>query len=165
MDSKIVGFAHRLGANLKMCMPSRSCPENQHSLCSPNEDFGRQNKRSSVRFRFGLRCLENCIENAQPTCCYDFQNLRLGSIKMEQRSAYVILNPFSMIRSPNRVLTPLKSTSNTHTQAFVRSSKIFVWGACSCYYFFESSCKVVTKDSSIPEKPTKNQRIACHYLL
>jgi hypothetical protein len=34
---------------------------------------------------------------------------------------------FSTIRSPNRVLTPLKSASNIRISSFVHPSKIFVW--------------------------------------
>jgi len=34
---------------------------------------------------------------------------------------------FSTICSPNRVLTPLKSASKTHSETFIRPSKIFVW--------------------------------------
>jgi hypothetical protein len=47
----------------------------------------------------------------------------------EQSVAYAFLNEFSISCSPKRVLTPLKSTSKTHTQRFVPPSKIFVWGA------------------------------------
>jgi hypothetical protein len=36
---------------------------------------------------------------------------------------------FSMVCSPNTVLTPLKSASKTHSEMFVRPFKIFVWGA------------------------------------
>ncbi len=42
--------------------------------------------------------------------------------------AYAFLNELSISGSPKRVLTPLKSTSKTHTQRFVQTSKIFVWG-------------------------------------
>ncbi len=49
--------------------------------------------------------------------------------KSEQSVACAFLNEFSMTSRPNRVLTPVKSTSKPHTQRFVRSSKIFVWGA------------------------------------
>ncbi len=42
---------------------------------------------------------------------------------------YAFLKNFSISGSPKRVLTPLKSTSKTHTQRFVQPSKIFVWGA------------------------------------
>ncbi len=34
---------------------------------------------------------------------------------------------FSTIRRPNRVFTPLKSASKTHSERLVRTSKIFVW--------------------------------------
>ncbi len=38
----------------------------------------------------------------------------------EQSFAYAFLNEFSISGSPKLVLTPLKSTSTTHTQRFVR---------------------------------------------
>ncbi len=37
------------------------------------------------------------------------------------------LTDFSMVRSPNRVLTPLKSASKIRISSFVHTSKIFVW--------------------------------------
>jgi hypothetical protein len=63
------------------------------NLCSPNEDFGRQNKRSrvfkvlfkGVSIRFGLRIFEKSFENARAIFCSVFQNLRLGSINFSNR--------------------------------------------------------------------------------
>jgi len=58
---------------------------------SPNEDLGRVNKRCNPDFealfrgvstRFGLRTMEQAIENPDCIFCSSFQNLRLGSIKL-----------------------------------------------------------------------------------
>ena len=57
----------------------------------------------------------------------------------EQRVAYEFLNEFSNSGSPKRVLNPLKSTSKTHTQRFVQSSKIFV---CGAYHSFVNATLV-----------------------
>ncbi len=73
------------------------------------------------------------------TRCYIWTILHFGKFMLpkrrfwtaEQRVAYAFLNEFSICGSPKLVLTPLKSTSKTHTQRFVRPSKIFVWGAYS----------------------------------
>ena len=46
--------------------------------------------------------------------------------RVEQSVAYAFLNEFSISGRPKRVLTPLKSTSKTHTQRFVPPSKIMV---------------------------------------
>ncbi len=117
-----------------------------------------------VSTQFGLRIVENSIENTHVIFCSSFQNLRLGSINLLQKIVasqktntshhicYYLCNhlanfmlpkrrfwkaeqkmtsgfsiDFSMVRSPNRVLTPLKSASKTHSEMFVRPSKIFVW--------------------------------------
>jgi len=42
----------------------------------------------------------------------------------------------SAIRSPNLVLTPLKSASKTHPEMLVRPSKIFVWEGYICISSF-----------------------------
>ena len=69
------------------------------TLCSPNEDLGRLNKRSVVSFRgtfnvsspksmstrFGRRVIENSFKNAHATLCSVFPNLRLGSIQLPDR--------------------------------------------------------------------------------
>ena len=57
----------------------------------------------------------------------------------------------SMVSSQNRVLTPLKRTSKTIISSFVRPSKIFVWGAQSCYK------KLIA--------PQKNQNIASSHAI
>jgi hypothetical protein len=41
--------------------------------------------------------------------------------RVEQSVAYAFLNEFSISGSPKRVLTPLKKTSKTHTQPFLRT--------------------------------------------
>ncbi len=47
--------------------------------------------------------------------------------KAEQKMKSRFSTDFSMVRSPNRVLTPLKSASNIRMSSFVTHSKIFVW--------------------------------------
>ncbi len=84
-----------------------------------------------VSTRFGLRLIEKSFENARPVFCSVFQNLRLGSINFTppKRRFWKVMLPkrrfwknahkigrafsklFSMSRSPNRVLAPLKSTT------------------------------------------------------
>jgi hypothetical protein len=47
--------------------------------------------------------------------------------KEEQKMKSGFSTDFSMVRGPNRVLTPLKSASNIRISSFVPPSKIFVW--------------------------------------
>jgi hypothetical protein len=47
--------------------------------------------------------------------------------KAEQKMTSGFSIDFSMVRSPNRVLTPLKSVSKIRISSFVQPSKIFVW--------------------------------------
>jgi len=54
-----------------------------------------------VSTRFGLRYIEKSIENPDVIFCYAFQNLRLGSIKINQRFR---------VRSRSNVLSPESST-------------------------------------------------------
>ncbi len=127
-----------------------------------------------VSTRFGLRTIEKSVENPDFIFCSPFQNLRLGSIKcqpgfvvnifVEMFNMEIVENKgtscrrlfskhFSTIRSPNRVLTPLKSASpgnafgkvgsaslpqssfgrgkiasKTHSETLVHPSQNFVWG-------------------------------------
>jgi hypothetical protein len=74
-----------------------------------------------VSTRFGIRFVEECFEDVFGTVGSAFQNLRLGSIKSR------FSTDFSMVRSPNRVLTPWKSASKIRIASFVPPSKIFVW--------------------------------------
>ncbi len=83
-----------------------------------------------VSTRFGLRSFKKYFENAFPNVRSDFQNLRLGSIKLLQK--------------------------------IVASQKI--QHITCCYYLLWSSCKVVTKDSSIQENPTHVATIFCDHL-
>jgi hypothetical protein len=50
---------------------------------------------------------------------------RFWNDKQKMKCAFSI--EFSTIRSPNRVLTPLKSASKVRISSFVHRSKIFVW--------------------------------------
>ncbi len=50
---------------------------------------------------------------------------------------------FSTIRSPNRVLTPLKNASKIRISSFVPPSKIFVWDG----WMFEAICNDSTPKS------------------
>jgi len=43
-------------------------------------------------------------------------------------SQYMSSKTFSTISSPNKVLTPLKRASKTHSERLVRPFQIFVWG-------------------------------------
>ena len=52
--------------------------------------------------------------------------------KEEQKMKSRFSTDFSRVRSPNRVLTPLKSASKIWISSFVPPSKIFVWGAYIC---------------------------------
>jgi hypothetical protein len=47
--------------------------------------------------------------------------------KEEQKMKSGFSQHFSMVRSPNRVLTPLKSAAKILISSFVPRSKIFVW--------------------------------------
>ena len=87
------------------------------------------------------------IEKTRPTVCQVFENLRLGAINLfcnnmanfmlpkrrfwkdEQQMKCGFSNSFSMVSSPKRVLTPLKSASKIHISSFVtfQWSKIVVW--------------------------------------
>jgi len=133
----------RLGAYNYM-LPKRS-------LCSPNGDFWKTEQSVACAFSMSLSTTRVQIEysnhwNVHRTCtCYALFKLPKSSFrehkvtlftlpkrrfwKPEQSVACAFLNEFSMIRRPSLVLTPLKSTSKTHTQRSVRASKIFVWGA------------------------------------
>jgi len=66
---------------------------------------------------------------------------------------------FSTLCSPNRVLTPLKSASKTHSEMFVRPSKIFVWGA---YIWNEHFCKRLQDRSAWPPSPRIQNVLSCH---
>ena len=64
------------------------------NVCSPNEDFGRRNKRSVVspHAESTFQGCENRIWASTPqTVCSTVQNLRLGSIKCEYQ-AYLKLH-------------------------------------------------------------------------
>ena len=66
------------------------------TLCSPNEDFGKSNKRwnahyrgffKNVSTRFGLRTIVKSIEGPCFIFCSVFQNLRLGSINFDKKDS------------------------------------------------------------------------------
>ena len=96
--------------------------------------------------RFGPLTSEKGIEKTDRIFCSAFQNLRLGSINRFKRNVLNFMVPkrrfwtdeqmmkcgfsidFSVVRRPNRVLTPAKRTSKMRFSSFVPSSKIFVWG-------------------------------------
>ncbi len=56
--------------------------------------------------------------------------------KAEQTFQNAFSKQFSTFCSPNRVLTPLKSASKTHSERFVRPSKIFVLGSIDARLIF-----------------------------
>jgi hypothetical protein len=97
--------------------------------------------------------------------------------KDEQKMKCGFSMEFSTIRSPNRVLTTLKSASKIRIYLlFILPKSSFgkgkvvtkdrsipekVRNPSHCMMLsFESSCKVVTKDSSIPEKPTQRMMLS-----
>ena len=82
--------------------------------------------------------------------CSSFPNLRLGGIKFtppkrrfgkaEPTFQNAFSKHFSTIGSPNRILTPFKCASKTHSEMLARPSQIFVWGASSCELDTYTSC-------------------------
>ncbi len=101
-----------------------------------------------VSTRFGLRSFEKCFENTFPNVCSAFQHLRLGSIikqmviswwcvcrnhkimlpkrrfwKVEQTCWAVISKHFSMVSSPNWVVSYVKSALKTRSEMFVQTSR------------------------------------------
>jgi hypothetical protein len=77
----------------------------------PNEDLGRSNQRFRVRFRSNVMLPKRRFWKSEPTFPNVFPRKHV-----------------STIRSPNRVLTPLKRASReTRSERLVRPSKIFVW--------------------------------------
>jgi len=91
--------------------------------------------------------LEKCLEKTRPTCCFVFQNLRLGSIKMFAPMGEIVQQ---MGRSGTRLS---QSPSKTHARHAVPFSQIFVWeqpSATSALFFdnlhFGQSAKSVNLD-------------------
>ena len=84
------------------------------NACSPNEDFGRPNQHFRMRSQRTLS-----IPNE------DFW-------KAEQTFQSAFSKHFSRVWVPDLGYETLKSASKTHSEMFVRPSKIFVWGACIC---------------------------------
>jgi hypothetical protein len=87
------------------------------SLCSPNEDFGKMNKCMLPKRRFWKagRTFQNAVSNSRRQLVPFFSTI--SGFSMD----------FSMVRSPNLVLTPLKSAPKIRISSFVNPSKIFVW--------------------------------------
>ena len=73
--------------------------------------------------------LEKHIVMLSSSCDSTFMLPKLSFGKAEPRFQSVFSKHFSALCIPNRVLTPLKSASKTHSEMLVRPSKIFVWGA------------------------------------
>ncbi len=77
-------------------------------------------------------CLSNShVDDNMPMCLSNLKFMlpKRRFWKSEPTFPNVCSKQFSTIRRPNRVLTPLKSASKTHSERLVQPSKIFVWGA------------------------------------
>jgi len=75
----------------------------------------------------------------------------------EQKMKCGFSTDFSTIRSPNRVLTPLKSASKIRISSFVHPSKIFVWDG----YF----CRNVRNGDCQKKRGTSCRRLWYHHLV
>ena len=100
-------------------------------LCSPNEDFGRPNKHFRTLFH-GKHLSTFCIPSSTHALEKCFENFMLPKRRLWKTGPTFpngFSKHFSTLRSPNRVLSPLKSASKIRISSFVPTSKIFVWGA------------------------------------
>ena len=116
----------RVGRSIKCALLTKSGVVFLGNVCSSNQP-------SATHPHFDKTAFSRISLNSEPRIVVKifgkFMLPKRRFWKIEHSVACAFLNEFSMTSRPNRVLTPVKSTSKPHTQRCVRSSKIFVWGA------------------------------------
>jgi hypothetical protein len=107
------------------------------NLCSPNEDFGRPDKPFRLFFRITFQGCEYLIWATKRRKVLRKHSLK-GLSGLPKSSFGRCRIDCSMVRGPNRVLTPLKSASKIRISFYAPQTKILEGRTNLSECFFEA---------------------------
>jgi hypothetical protein len=148
-----------------------SCIKIDSKSCSPNEDFGRMNKRCNADLRstfqgreysIGPQTIEKSIENQHFIFCSSFQNLRLGGVQMVQFVTFSgIVLPKSLLLLLSIVHVYFSCNSRPRPESATFCSAQLANSTSTTFHIFASTfCALQTK---ISEGRT-NRQLSTHVL-